>query len=162
VLLVPLKQWKCDYCGEVISDPKDGFLEWLERPGDDSKRARKFKIVHHAPKSPRQPNGDCYHYTNHPERADMHLDSFVAPDSMGYLLSFLDIGPMHDPEGKLVPRVENLREFTELMRRLTIPYYEEARLYWHSAEIDGLFEGASELYIYSPKTLRRIVESYGK
>jgi hypothetical protein len=33
----------------------------------------------------------------------------------------------------------------EFTRRLTVPYYEEAQLYWNQAEQDGLFDGANEI-----------------
>ncbi len=157
-MLTPLEQWYCDNCGEVIQSAREGYLEWL----NDGK-AHSFKIVHHAPASPRRPGGgDCYHYTRHRHRRDINLDSFVGPAGMARLLSFLDVGPIHDPDAEHSPQVQNMREFAELMRRLTIPYYEEALRYWSRADADDYFGGANEVWIYLPDTLRTLIERYGE
>ncbi len=91
----------------------------------------------------------------------MKLDNFTGPAGIAMLLSFLDLGPLHDPDGENVPRLEDLREFAELMRRLVVPYYEEARLYWAVAETDGFFDGANEVWVYLPDTLKTLIEEYG-
>ena len=131
--LEPLEQWICDACGEVIETPGDGYLEWLS--GDDHK-AHSFRIVHHAPKSPRKPGGDCYAYTKASGRMDLDLDAHVGPSGLPHLLTFLDAGEYHqrDYQG---PEVRNVREWVELFRRLQLPYYEEARLYWGRAREAG-------------------------
>lgn len=60
-----LEQWICDRCGQVIEEPNQGSVEWI----DDSKthKASGFKIVHQSFYSPRD-NGECYHYSNHPRQ----------------------------------------------------------------------------------------------
>jgi len=50
--------------------------------------------------------------------------------------------------------------FTELFRRLHIPYYEEARIYFDEARSDGFFEGHNEFTIYSQPNLINIIEEY--
>jgi hypothetical protein len=149
-------KWYCDTCHQVIDGADAGFLEWLE--GDD--RARGFRIVHHAPSSPRYPDGDCYRYTNERHRMDNHLDSFVGSRGLVYLLGFLDRGPMHDPNYES-SGVVNIREWVEIVRRLHTPLYEEARRYWRDAEAGGFFEGANEISPYVPNTLWRIISQYG-
>ena len=157
-MLKPLSQWMCDYCGQLIAEPEEGYLEWL----DDGK-VHDFKIVHHAPHSPSRPKGgDCYHHTENPHRQDLSLDNYAGDNALPSLISFLDVGPYHDPDAKHSPRVADMREFSELMRRLTIPYYEEARLYWSEAEADGFFAGANEIWIYMPENLKDLIEQYGE
>lgn len=80
---------------------------------------------------------------------------------MPNLLTFIDIGPHHDPDGTYVQRVDK-RSFAELARRLTIPYYEEARLYWPQAQEDGLFDGANELTMYTNDFCMNLIKKYGK
>ena len=157
-MLKPLEQWICDRCGEVIKKPKEGWVEWTT--DSDTHQASGFKIVHHSAYSPRG-RGGCYHYTDHPGRSDDHLDHVIEQTPMVYLLSFLDIGEHHDPDYR-GPRVANMREFVEFARRLTIPYYEEARTYWSQAESDEMFVDANEIFIYLPSTLKAIVQNYGK
>ena len=79
---------------------------------------------------------------------------------MGHLLSFLDEGPIHDPEYS-GPRAKDIREFVDIVRRLTIPYYEEARLYWRRAQADGFFSGCGHVAIYQPDTLKLLIDTYG-
>ena len=50
----------------------------------------------------------------------------------------------------------------ELVRRLTIPHYEEARLYWDKAKQNGFFEGANEIWVYLPNNLRDLIQEYGE
>ena len=120
-MLKLLEQWICDRCGQVIEEPNQGLVEWI----DDSKthKASGFKMV--------------------------------------MVLSFLDIGPYLEAEYQ-GPRIKDMREFVEFTRRLTLPYYEEARLYWNQAEQDGLFDGANEISLYLPRTLEQIVRDYGE
>ena len=46
------------------------------------------------------------------------------------------------------------------MRRMTVPYYEEARIYWDEAEADGFFADGNEYWIYQPITLKELIERY--
>ena len=152
-----LKQWICDNCGEIINSPADGYVEWLV---DENLKIYSFKIVHHAPSSPNYPRSNCYFYDGNVKKCDMSLEDFVGTIGLTKLLTFLDYGPIHDEDFKFSPRVKSIREFVELTRRLIIPYYEEARLYWQIALEDGFFNGANEVYIYLPDTLKDIILKY--
>ena len=48
----------------------------------------------------------------------------------------------------------------EFFRRLTIPYYEEARHYLPLAVADGELEGWIIDYAYAPDVLKRIIKHY--
>ena len=59
-------------------------------------------------------------------------------------------------------RVRDVREYVELMRRLALPYYEEARTLWGLATESGFFEGGGdELWVYAPETLKALIARYG-
>jgi hypothetical protein len=152
--LKPLEQWICDACGEVIQRQEHGWLEWL-RDRDDRFRASGFKIVHDSLHSPRGQFG-CYHYTNHRGRSDAHLAEYVGSDATAWLLGLLA------RSGRRDSGVKDIWEFAELVRRLTIPYYEEARQYWNRAETDGVFDGANEVSPYTQRTLRHVIDTYGE
>ena len=127
-MLEPLKQWICDSCSQVIESPEQGWLEWLWDQ-DDDRKAHGFKIVHHAMYSPRKSTRGCYHYDDSVRRADDYLNGYVGKDNLPALLAFLDPGEViastyHGPD------LKDMREFVEIIRRLHVPYYEEARLYW--------------------------------
>lgn len=158
--LEPLHQWICDECEELIAEPRHGYLEWLAVE-EDRFKAHGFRIVHHSPRSPRRPDGNCYRYKSHRGRRDMSLDTYIGSNGVPGLLMLLDPGPRHLPEFT-GPGVRDVREWVELFRRLHIPYYEEARLYWDRAEKDGYFDGANELCMYLPDNLKQLIERYGK
>lgn len=145
--LKPLQQWVCDRCHGVIEKPQDGWLEWLSELPDLTYSG--FKIVHHAPASPYKPkNGDCYHYTRHIGRSDMHLDMFLGIDGMARMTTWT-----------YSPGVKSLEEWAEVFRRLHVPNYEEARRHWRKAESEGyIFEGVDEESRYSQSILEEIMK----
>tara|TARA_Y100000588_G_scaffold201434_1_gene215043 strand:- start:58 stop:552 length:495 start_codon:yes stop_codon:yes gene_type:complete len=156
--LNPLRQWICDQCGEVIQKPEDGYLEWIRNPEG---LYEGFKIVHHKTASPLQYENDgCFHYTNAPDRHDLHLDAFIGNAGLPKLLSLVDNGCIADPFDETGIKVANMREYMELFRRLQLPYYEEARLHFSSALDDGEFDGHSEYASFTSDTLKRIIKLY--
>lgn len=160
--LQPLKQWICDHCGEVIESAEQGCVEWLVDAKEERYNNYGFKIVHHAAYSPRKPQGNCYHYQKtevHILWCDASLTDFTGERGIIQLLMLIDIGPYRDKEYR-GPLAKNFREWTELVRRLMIPYYEEARFCMSRADADGFFDGANEIYIYLPDTLKEIIKLY--
>ena len=160
--LQPLKQWICDYCGEVIEKPEHGWLEWLSEEGEDQYLDHGFRLVHNEQHSPRKPEGSCYFYNSTQQgqlKLDFTLSKFVGVDGMVRLLTFIDTGPFRE-EPFYGPHVRDLREWTELFRRLMLPYYEEARSYMGQAHTDGLFNESNEVEIYLPDTLKKVIRRY--
>lgn len=158
--LIPLKQWYCDKCGQVIEKPEQGWLEWLH---DGKFRAYGFKIVHHLKYSPignEDGAPSCYHY-DHLEacRMDDHLDHFVGEDGLAVLLSMIDPDPR---DRSAYPEVVNIREWAKLVRRLYVPHYEEARRYWVDASNDGMLADLNELQPYLQETLKEIISTYSE
>lgn len=80
---------------------------------------------------------------------DGHLNSFVGSDGLVSLLSKFQ----HE-------RVEENSELAEIIRRLHIPYYEEARKYHTEAETDGYFDGENEVTRYITATSKEILNHY--
>lgn len=147
--LKPLKQWICDKCGNVIESPNEGWLEWLTAP--DTLIYSDFKIVHHSAASPyKSKNGDCYHYSNHIGRSDMHLSHFLGTDGMARMSTWT-----------YSHGVKSLEEWAETFRRLHVPYYEEARRYWREAEREGyVFEGVDEESRYGQDILAAVIKEH--
>ncbi len=156
-MLIPLKQWFCDNCGEVINSHNEGWVEWLY---PDTKKYG-FKIVHHAEFSPNKPEGNCYFYNDSIGRQDIYLSDFVGTYQAARILFFLYPGVYHIPEYK-GHYIKDIREFAEFVRRLTIPHYEEARLYWSQSIADGLISDQNEVSIFDPNLLKKIVEKYSE
>lgn len=149
-MLQPLRHFFCDTCRDVIEAPSHGWVEWLF--DKHTGLAHSFRIVHHKSTSPRRDG--CYKHLD----KSCHLDEFMQGGMIRYL-SFLDVGRYHEPE-YVGPRVVDVREFVELLRRLTIPYYEEARQYWTEGMADGAFEGLSEMNVYEEEFLKELIRWY--
>lgn len=158
-MMTPLVQFTCDKCRDVIYSPAEGYVEWEQfiREGNPTLLENsRFKIIHNSYSSP---NEDCFFYSQNPNGKSSALNDFLNENQMPRLLSFLDVGPHHAPQ-HLGAEIRDMREYVEFMRRLTIPYYEEARHYFQEAENDGYFDGANELWIYQSDTLKYLIEKY--
>lgn len=161
-MLKPLEQFICDTCGGIIEKPEDSYVEFIRESGD---LAHSFNIVHHAPKSPyyEEDNSsrskNCYQHTNEIGRSDSHLNDFLGTKGIAYITSFIDVGEYHIPEYDGV-RFKNGREFATFIRRVQIPYFEEARHHFDKAIQDGLIDGQNELAIFDADFLKEICERY--
>lgn len=152
--LRPLRQWICDTCGEIIQKPEDGYVQFHK---DENGHYDDFIIVHHYPASPYkdQSKEGCYRYNS-----DLDLEIYLGEQGLVQLLALIDPG-QHKRKVLDKPYVSNIRKWVELVRRLHVPYYEEARRYWKRAEQDGFFIDANEAWPYLPKHLKMLIEEYG-
>ena len=143
--LTPLKQWYCDNCGEVIDNPKDGWLEWYHDK-EDYNNNEGYRIVHHDKKCMYD---DKVLFSENKLVSDMHLTDYVGPDGLVKLLSAIELN-----------KVKDNSELVEIIRRLHIPYYEEARKYHSVAEENGLFDGENEITRYLQSTSKDIIKNF--
>lgn len=146
--MVPLKQFICDKCGELIKSPEDGWLQWLDIDPETGRNVdNNFIIVHHMPASPLGGNYGCYHRSQH--ISDMHLEYFLGHNGLVHLLSLFD------------SKLNETKELIEIIRRLHIPHYEEARIYWKTATNDGFLDEADSEWPYLQDNLLEIINRYG-
>lgn len=131
--LIPLKQWYCDKCGEIIDKEEDGWLEWYHEYDDDMvyRSDQGFRIVHHDKRC--MYNSRAMHNANKGV-SDMHLEDFTGPNGLANLLSSIELEKCKDN-----------KELIEIIKRLHLPYYEEARRYHDKAEMNGFFDGENEV-----------------
>lgn len=162
-MLEPLKQFYCDECGEIIESPKDGFVEWLQIYDEETGKitVSGFRIIHRSVKSPfiSTSKEGCYKYGDNDYRMDNEL-THTLKLSHQLIYSYLDLGFVHDAEGKIGSRVVDYKSFVDFAKRLTIPYYEEARKYFTNALQDGQFSDSNEIGLFSEETLKSIIETY--
>lgn len=120
----PFVRWRCDECGQQIDDPVDGWVEWRERDG----ALHEFRIVHHISASPRGGPQGCY---GSDIAGNMLLERTLAVDGLAWLLGMLDRSTVVQSQ------------FAELVRRLQLPFYENARVHTvdpHGYETNGVRE----------------------
>jgi hypothetical protein len=89
------------------------------------------------------------HYREDQLVGDMPLEHYLGSDGLVKLLVMFE-QPLEDEQ-----------ELIDVIRRLHVPHYEEARLYWSRARADGFFQGTNEYYPYLQETLARVTEKYG-
>lgn len=114
-MLKPLEQFICDTCHGVIEKPEDGWVEWLGYYENHKPRNTEFRVCHHKSR--------CMVLANHKNVSDGHLHTKLQFKS--FVLQLLDMlsSPHHTAHPEDVPGI------TEMLRRFTIPYYDEARQY---------------------------------
>ena len=140
--LRPLEQFICDECGELIEKIEDGWLEWID---DRKKPIHAFRIVHASGASPRKNSGKNCYYPESSNISDMHLDVFSQINGLAVLLSFFE------------RNLGTPKELAEIIRRLHIPHYEQARRYLKKAISDGFIDNID----CSQDDLKRVIEEYG-
>lgn len=142
-MLAPLEQFLCDTCHQVIDAPDQGWFEWLA----DGGRAHSLRIVHQ--------QAECRSSPDKPGLDGHKLDELVGAHNLARLYTFISVQP------DTGAAVASLDEFTEILHRLTMRYYEEARLYIEVARGNGFFISMSEPQIYQPSTFKQIIQAYG-
>jgi hypothetical protein len=155
----PLTTWLCDTCHEPITaEPNDGMVVWKTRRSgpeeEDGNEYYGFMIVHKTISSDPAPRrcdpGDREGYLG-----SLDLPKFLGPEGLAMLLSWLSPGPV---KGYDYCRVASLDEFTDLVRRVQTPWYEQARPHFGDELTQHWLGDANEYYPYLPETLRRIAE----
>lgn len=152
-MLKPLEQFYCDTCGELINTVEEGYVEWLSSTDYSSRQItnQEFSIIHN--------KRECSSRNRNDSQQSASLKDFTKEKGLVNLLSKIDCGPIHNPNFN-GPNISEFRIYLEFMRRLTLPYYEEARKYWTEAVGDGYFNDMNEIKIYLPDTLKGLIEKY--
>jgi hypothetical protein len=141
--LKPLKQWYCDSCRKIISCPEDGWFEWYSY--NNNSIIAGFRIVHHQIKCQYNEKGLLL---NNKQLRDLNLTDILGEDGLGFLLLLIEES---ETGGE---KLENINEILEIIRRTSIPYWEQARFYWQEA----LSRGYN--HVYTKERLLSIIEEH--
>jgi len=148
-----MKPWICDTCGEEIKDSSHGWVEWLKLSQESPIKAKGFRLVHSYPHSPlkkrqqRCQYDERYHFKN--EQAivsDTDLESFMGNDGLTRFLLLIK-----DNE---LPQ----EEIFDMMYRIKVPGYEQAREYFSEAMSEGVFEPNLPNGFYSEQDIEATLE----
>lgn len=150
--LKPLKQWYCDVCGKVIKKPEDGYVIWSE---NDDWEITDIKIIHQSREERGKIIGCDRDDSNYP--CSLPLDAFLGDNGKAELFAMVDPGSRFCDEYK--NRIANKRLFMEFVKRVQLPYYEEARLCMESEAGARVLEGANEVYTLLPQTLKAVIDA---
>jgi hypothetical protein len=144
--LIPLSQWICDSCNQMIEKAEEGWLEWYELK--DGNQIGGFRIVHN--------QEECHYRYERLIRegkhiSDNHLQYFTGYDGLASLLTMFDCKTQIDSY-----------ELADIIRRIHLPYYEEARTYWEEAKVDGfIFGERHSVRDFQQGTLLNLITRYG-
>ena len=142
-MLKPLEQWCCDTCGNVIDGPEKGCVEWHTTHRTNTVSG--FRIVHRGSKCTYQ---GIELATLGRTSTQVPLREALDSPGLGHMLQVLEHAVS---DGSA--REESMHEFMEVLRRVHIPYYEEARLAWQAGLTEGIHDGTQ----YDSATLRRLI-----
>ena len=126
--------WRCDSCGELVSDLRTGWVEWLAAEDIQGKpRVGGLRLVHRRDMGPRcrEPYGCQYNPRDEFRKnrgivEGLSLDRFAGPDGLMLLLSMI-------AEHELP-----VQEVIELTKRVQIPGYEAVYEVVHDAISEGV------------------------
>ena len=142
--------WLCDICGEQIPSSGVGLVilrDSNQRPMHD------FMIVHKTIDPWR-----CWDLAEAAGyRASVELNGCIGVAGLTNLLSWLSWGPVDAAsQGRHHSHVapEDLDDYVDLVRRLQVPYYEEARRRFGDQEVREELAGVNPVYPYTLDRLR--------
>lgn len=145
----PLTRWRCDRCGDLIEGADKGYVIW----GAHRHNNTGFEIIH---------QGRC------DDKSKTHsaaLRDFLGPNGFAYLTSLLTDGIVRTEHTEMtrepLSRVHDINQFTDFMRRVQLPFYEEARDYLRTSEAWDRLYDANEYLPYTQDFLRDVVAEKG-
>lgn len=144
----PLRAWTCDTCGEPITDPERALVIW--QTSDDHRHYHSFRIVHKSIDGRRCDPGARSGFM-----MNLDLNYFLGPEGLALLLSWLSAGPLKGG-GECRVAAEGMDAYTDLVRRLQLPHYEEARPKFGDEHTRHWLDDANEVYPYLPDVLERV------
>lgn len=138
----PLTTWQCDACGGPVT-VNDGYVVW----GDTTGEELGFRIIH------QKICDDRYRF-----HASLPLSNFLGPDGLVKLTSFMSYGPLgHTPGEVVMPdRIKDVNLFVDFLRRVQIPYYEEARQWFENDDERERMGDWTESAPYMQDNLQRL------
>lgn len=137
----PLTQWRCDVCKKAIEQAGDGYLTWHTASG----RPHSFQLIHHV----RCDDNEASH--------SAALADYLGADGLTRLMAFLSYGPLRSESTPAGPR--DMNEFADLVRRLQVPYYEEARVHFSNYDVRENRSDWNEHKPYMVDELKKLAES---
>jgi hypothetical protein len=149
-LPTPFRSFVCDGCGEKIVDVVSGVVEWVE----DGGAPRDFRICH-APPAVASTKPKCTKYVGKMIAGHAPLARSSGQDGAAFVLARMSDMCINGVTYTAFMEAE------EVFKRLSVPYYEEARRHMTSAESDGYFDGRDPDDATRQASLREMLQIYG-
>lgn len=145
--------WRCDSCGELVSDLDAGWVEWIATEGSGQRPGVSgLRLVHRRSTSLRGPKPYCCQYDAREEFKKnrgivegLPLDRFTGPDGLMLLLSMF------------AERELPMEQLIEITKRVQIPGYEAVYELVHDAVNEGVVAPAVGLGFYLQSEIRDVL-----
>lgn len=137
-----ISSWKCDKCGEIIAKAEDGIIDWKQKIINYNleKSCYGIRIVHQ----------NCLYNDNNYDDytiSDMPIQKFLGHDGLMDLLAMLSDNLF-----------SNNKEILEIIKRLHINGYEQARFFFDEAISNNVFEPNSTPYFFSQNNIKATLD----
>lgn len=142
--LDPLKEFYCDTCGKVMR-AEEAWLLWKRNAENIISQ---FRIVHLSKEN------NCFHSRD--SAPSIPVSDLTGENGLAITTSILTLGYLIYPDHKYSVPLESIAEFVDVIRRLHVPHYEEARKKFDSSNPAVEPNGAAE---YLQDNLKKICES---
>jgi hypothetical protein len=133
------QSWFCDKCGEPVTTGDVGQVVWQVDPSSGLGSA--YEIIH------KTCNVDN-------SRRGYELDSVLGADGLSKLLAELSSGPFKRQPGAMA--VGDVDSYVDVLRRLHILQYEEARRRFGDSSVQDFYGAANEYMPYLQSELKAI------
>jgi hypothetical protein len=140
-----MRTWICDVCGKPVNE-QDGWVEWMETPREGEKdMVHGLRLVHNA--SSCQYNRKLIDKQDKSSSGDGPLENYLGVDGLILLLSMLSQHRWDE------------RELLDMIQRLHIPHYEEARPFFDDG-LEHIEPNLSPGYYWQDELIK--IAEYGK
>lgn len=137
------KKWICDTCGkEVTAD--NGIVEWITLYNNGSYKGKELRIVHGTDECAY--NEKVLDTGRKESSSERDLCFFLGADGLMDLLSMVS--------DDILPKEEVL----EIIKRIHISGYEQARLYFDEAISEGVFEPNTKPNYYKQSDIKAVLK----
>lgn len=126
----------CDCCEQPIVNINNGGLAWQDKPVHVGYSNNCGFIIAHK---------KCFGN----EMDWMELHYAISQNGMANLIKML-----------IAREIADTKSFGQVMARLFIPNYEDARLMFDKAQLDGLLDGASDSAVLTQQVLKEVINYY--
>ena len=127
----------------MIDGAEKGYVVWGR---DEAGAATGFQIVHMS---------KCDDKSKHKSNA---LRDFLGANGLAKLTAMMSYGSLANTHRGEGPKLADLDEFTDFLRRVQIPFYEEARPYFSTDAVMEHFHGSSQTRPYMQDALQTILQ----
>jgi hypothetical protein len=140
-----LGPWICDTCSKEVT-VEDGVVVWASTSDGEGD----FRIIH---KDVCDPGNRTHMYW-------LGLARLMGPDGLSRLLSYFSAGPVLKASGSSTEEtpIADFEDFVDLIRRIQLPGYEQARRWFDDPEILEEFESLSESGAYYEEMMDLILD----